>query len=127
MRSAWIGLIVSCALGCAGGQGGRELDTRTNDVVGVVVHITVKPDRVDEFIELYQRTMIEPALRAPGCLRYELWQDLEASGRLTILEEWESEEAHATHLSGEWLHEAAAAFQSFTTEPFEIQRLRQTR
>ena len=127
MRHALIGLLTCCALGCDAMLGEREMNPQSNDVVGVVVHIDVKPDRVDEFVELAQRTMIEPTQAAPGCLRYELWQDREQPGRFAIIEEWESEEAHAAHLAEEWLQPVAAALQPFAASPFEMQRLRKAR
>ena len=123
MRPALIGLATCCALGCAGILGDPEVHPPTNDVVGVVVQLAVEPARVDEFVALAQRTMIEPTQAAPGCLRYELWQDLEEPGRFAIIEEWESEEAHATHLAQEWLQQVAAELQPFSIAPFEMQRL----
>ena len=84
------------------------------------------PSVVQELL-LTAKPHIDGALDEKGCIAYSWTQCHLNPGRIQVYEEWESEEAHATHLSGEWLHEAAAAFQSFTTEPFEMQRLRQTR
>ena len=127
MRPALIGLVTCCFWGCAGILGDPEMNTQTKDVGGVVVRIAIKPGKEDEFVALIQRTMIEPTQEAPGCLRYEMWQDREEPWRFAIIEEWESEEAHTTHLAQEWLHQAAAAFEGFTATPFEMQRLRKAR
>ena len=97
-----------------------------NNVVGVVVNLSAKSDMVDEFVELAQRTMIAPTQKAPGCLRYEMWQDIEDPTRFTIIEEWESEEAHAAHLSSEWLQPEIASLQPYSASPFEMQRLRKS-
>ena len=98
----------------------------TKDVVGVVVRLSAKSDVVDEFVELAQRTMVGPTQAAPGCIRYELWQDLEDPAVFTIIEEWESEEAHAGHLASEWLQPVIAALQPFAASQFEMQRLRKS-
>ena len=127
MKHLLIGLLTCCALGCDANLGDPEMNPQTDDVVGVVVRIDVKPDQADEFAALAQRTMIEPTQAAPGCLRYELWQDRDQPGRFAIIEEWESQEAHETHLAQEWLQPVAAALQPFAAAPFEMQRLRKAR
>ena len=91
--------------------------------VGVVARFAVKAEHVDEFVELAQRTMVEPTLAEPGCIRYELWQDREEPGRFAMIEEWESEEALATHLAQESLQEAVGALMPMAAEPIQMQRL----
>jgi len=61
-----------------------------DDVIGVLVRISVLPEKIDEFVSTVQRTMIEPTQSVPGCIRYELWQDLDEPATFTIEEEWES-------------------------------------
>ena len=95
-----------------------------NDVVGVVVSVSVEPGNVDEFVALAVPTMIEPTQRVPGCIRYELWQDREEPERFAIIEEWESEEAHAADLASDWLQPVIAGLQPFSVAPFEMHRLR---
>ena len=69
-----------------------------NEGIGVVVGLSARPDSLDEFVALAQEKMVRPTQAAPGCLRYELWQDLDEPSRFVIIEEWESEQAHAAHL-----------------------------
>jgi quinol monooxygenase YgiN len=95
-----------------------------NDGLGVVVSVSVERDRVDEFVALVVRTMIEPTQTVPGCIRYELWQDREQPERFAIIEEWESEEAQAAHLASDWLQPVIAALQPLASAPFGMQRLR---
>ena len=97
-----------------------------NDVVGVIVSVSVEPDKVDEFVALAVRTMIEPTQAVPGCIRYELWQDREEPQRFAIIEEWENEEAQAAHLASDWLQPVIAALQPLAAASFEMQRLRKT-
>ena len=94
-----------------------------SDEVGVVARFAVKPEHIDEFVELAQRTMVEPTRGEPGCLRYELWQDRAEPGRFAMIEEWESEEALATHLALESLQQAVAALLPMGSEPIQMQRM----
>jgi quinol monooxygenase YgiN len=91
--------------------------------VGVVARFAVKPGQVEEFVERARVTMIEPTLEEPGCIRYELWQDRGEPGRFAMIEEWESEEALATHLAQESLQQAVAALVPMAAEPIAMQRL----
>lgn len=97
-----------------------------NDVVGIVVSISVEPGKVDDFVALAVPTMIEPTQSVAGRIRYEMWQDREAPDRFAIIEEWESEEAQAAHLASDWLQPVIAALQPFAAAPFEMQRLQKT-
>ena len=95
-----------------------------NDVLGVLVSISVKPDMIDEFVSLALRTMIEPTHSAPGCIRYELWQDREDPERFAIIEEWESKQAQYDHLASDWLQPVIAALQPLAAASFEMQSLK---
>lgn len=95
-----------------------------DDVLGVLVRISVLPDKIDEFVSTTQRTMIEPTQSVAGCIRYELWQDLDEPATFAIVEEWESEDAQAAHLASDWLQPVIASLQPFSAAPFGMQRLR---
>lgn len=90
--------------------------------VGVVARFAVKPEHIDEFLELARTTMVEPTLSEPGCVRYELWQDRSEPGRFAMVEEWESEQALATHLAQESLQQAVGALTPMAAEPVSMQR-----
>lgn len=94
--------------------------------LGVVVTITVKPDKIDEFVTTATATMIEPTQSVPGVIRYELWQDIDEPQRFTIIEEWDSPEAQSAHLASEWLQPVIAGLQPYAEEPFSMQQLRRT-
>ena len=97
-----------------------------NERIGVVVSLAAKPDSLEEFVALAQEKMVRPTQAAPGCLRYELWQDLDEPGRFVIIEEWESEEAHAAHLASGWLEPVIAELQPFAAGAFDMQRITRT-
>jgi quinol monooxygenase YgiN len=91
--------------------------------VGVVARFAVKRDCIDAFVAQARATLIEPTLGEPGCIRYELWQDVGEPGRFAMIEEWESEEALTTHLARESLQQAVAALLPMAAEPITMQRL----
>jgi quinol monooxygenase YgiN len=97
-----------------------------NEGIGVVVGLSARPDSLDEFVALAQEKMVRPTQAAPGCLRYELWQDLDQPDKFVIIEEWESEEAHAAHLASGWLEPVIAELQPFAAGAFDMQRISKT-
>jgi quinol monooxygenase YgiN len=42
-------------------------------------------------------SLIQPTLQEPGCIRYELNQDVEDARRITFIEKWSDREAFDTH------------------------------
>ena len=97
-----------------------------SDAIGVVVGLSAKTDSIDEFVGLAQEKMVKPTQAAPGCLRYELWQDLDQPDLFVIIEEWESEEAHAAHLASGWLQPVIEELQPFAAGSFDMQRITKT-
>jgi quinol monooxygenase YgiN len=92
--------------------------------IRVVAGFAVKAEHVDDFIEAARRTMVEPTLQEPGCITYDLCQDVADPTRFAMVEEWESDEALATHLAQAALQDAVKALMPMAAEPPTIQRLR---
>ena len=57
-----------------------------------LVEINIKPERVDEFLEVF-RANHEGALREPGNLRFDVLQDPEVKTRFFIYEAYKDDEA----------------------------------
>ena len=66
--------------------------------IRVVAKNYVKPDKVQEFMGLC-KNLVEESLKEEGCIEYGLYQDLENSGILTILEEWKDKSSLDEHLN----------------------------
>ena len=92
----------------------------------VTVRLSTQPELVDDFVEAAQRLMVVPTQSVPGCIRYELWQDLDQPHLFEIFEEWESESSHADHLASDWLQPVMESLAPFAAGPFEMQRLHNT-
>jgi len=91
--------------------------------IRVVARFAVKPEFVDEFKEAARRTMVEPTLKEPGCLEYDLCQDRAEPTRFAMIETWKDEASLATHLGLESLQKAVGALMHMAAEPPTVQRL----
>ena len=85
----------------------------------VVANITPKSG-MEPQMENVLRALIEPTLKEPGCVRYELHRDLE-SGHLTFLEEWTDQAALDDHFQTEHFKAAGPGFEEFG-ESLEVKR-----
>lgn len=95
-----------------------------DDTVHVVAQFSVRPDRIDDFVREATRTLVEPTVREPGCIRYELCQDVAEPTRFAMIETWESEAALRTHLSQPALGEAVTALQPLAQGAPTVSRFR---
>jgi quinol monooxygenase YgiN len=64
----------------------------------------VKPEKVQEFMGLC-KNLIEATVKEEGCIEYGLYQELENSGALTLLEEWKDESSLDKHLNSNHFRE----------------------
>ena len=69
-------------------------------MVKVVAQNTLVPEKVDEAINLYQE-LVAKTRQENGCIKYELFQDVKDPAILTVIEEWESQEALDLHMKTE--------------------------
>ncbi|WP_318373798.1 (4S)-4-hydroxy-5-phosphonooxypentane-2,3-dione isomerase [Enterobacter sp.] len=61
-----------------------------------LVEINIKPERVDEFLEVF-RANHEGAIKEPGNLRFDVLQDPEVNTRFYIYEAYQDEAAVLAH------------------------------
>lgn len=87
----------------------------------VVATVEAKPEHAAT-VEAELRKLVAPTLAEPGCIQYDLHQDLAVPHRFVFVERWESEELLEQHLAAPPL----AAFDQATMgmiEWFDIKRL----
>ena len=92
--------------------------------VDVVAHIHAKPGREIELRSVLE-SFVTPTLREEGCIRYDLFVDVDDPTKFTFIEEWGSREALVTH--GQSAHIAAgrAKFPDLLAQPNWVQLLMQ--
>ncbi len=69
-------------------------------MIKVVAKGYAQEDKVKEIIEICKE-LVELTRKEEGCIRYELYQDINDSTILTFVEEWESKEALDKHMKTE--------------------------
>lgn len=67
-----------------------------NDAIKVIARSTIKNNHLEEALSLY-RLLATETRKEKGCIAYELFEELGNSNNLTLIEEWESEEALQQH------------------------------
>ncbi|MCL2483705.1 MAG: antibiotic biosynthesis monooxygenase [Propionibacteriaceae bacterium] len=65
--------------------------------VRVVADNYIRPDAVSDFIAAAKELIVETHANDKGCISYGLYRDLTDPQHLTVLEEWESQEALDAH------------------------------
>jgi quinol monooxygenase YgiN len=68
------------------------------DTLRVIVRMKARPDKVNELLSLLS-SLVEPTRKEVGCLSYELLQQNEDPTDLTLVEEWQSENALELHIA----------------------------
>jgi quinol monooxygenase YgiN len=87
--------------------------------IRVVAKNYVKPEKVQEFMGLC-KSLVEESLKDEGCIEYGLYQDLENSGILTILEEWKDKSSLDEHLNSNHFKEIFPLFSEYIEKETEI-------
>lgn len=65
-------------------------------MIKIVAKNYIQEGKFDQILELYKE-LVEKTVLEPGCIKYELYQDINDPGVLTMIEEWESIEALDAH------------------------------
>ncbi|MGB3856664.1 MAG: putative quinol monooxygenase [Methanosarcina flavescens] len=87
--------------------------------IRVVAKNCVKPEKVQEFMDLC-KNLVEATLKEEGCIEYGLHQDLENSGVITFLEEWEDENSLDRHLHSSHFKEIFPLFPEYCEKETEV-------
>ncbi len=66
------------------------------EMIKVVARNYAQEDKIDIAIELFNE-LIEKTTKEDGCIKYELYQDINDPRILTMIEEWENIEALNAH------------------------------
>lgn len=72
-----------------------------------VARVVAIPERVEELRTLLLKLLV-PTRAEPGCLRYELLQNLQDPTDFTFVEEWRDETAVAAHMTKPHVREVLA-------------------
>lgn len=65
-------------------------------MIKVIAPGVIKEPHLEDALDLY-RLLIQETVKEPGCISYELFQELDDPNRLTLIEEWVDLEALQLH------------------------------
>ena len=80
----------------AAGSGGASASLDVSEMVSVLVNVEVKPERLDEFLDVMRKDA-EGSRTEPGCLRFDVLQDQENPCKFVFYEGYKNAEAAAEH------------------------------
>lgn len=89
-------------------------------MIQVVAKHNVKPREIDRFIEMAGELISKTKRLDAGCIRYGLFQDLKDPAILTIIEEWESQDALDRHSAAAHFRELVPKLGELCEKPGEI-------
>ena len=73
----------------------------------VILRLSAKPDQVDELKRILT-DLVRPTRKEPGCLSYEIFQNVADPCDFTFVEEWASDAALDAHWAAPHVQEALA-------------------
>jgi quinol monooxygenase YgiN len=90
--------------------------------VDVIAHIHAKPGKEAALREVLHGN-IAPTLQEEGCLRYDLFVDIDDPGKFTFIEEWASLDALDQHSRSAHITAGRARMKDLLREPAWVQKL----
>ena len=88
--------------------------------VDVVAHIHAKPGQ-EAALRAVLEGFVAPTRQEDGCLRYDLFVDLDDPTRFTFIEEWSSREALTRHGQSAHITAGRAQFPDLLAQPGWVQ------
>lgn len=89
-------------------------------MVKVVAKNYINPGMEDGFTKLAEKLVKATVELDEGCIKYELFQDMQDSTVMTIIEEWENMELLNKHMQAPHFAEIIPQFENFMSKPMEI-------
>lgn len=88
-------------------------------VIKVVAKNFIKSENKNEVLEIIKE-LVEKTREEKGCIKYELFQDIENEGIITFIEEWESREALGAHMASEHFKRIVPQLKDYMEKDGEI-------
>lgn len=95
-----------------------------NSVICITAHFNVKTEKISEAQKLLY-AMLEPTRNETGCLKYDLYQDLENPERFSFIEEWETAESLESHRKTEHYQLFRSQIPDVLANPVQVYRMKQ--
>ena len=89
---------------------------------GIFATIKIKPDQRKGFLRTIRETAFRSVSGEPGCMRYDVFQDLTDEDRYILYEVYTDEKAFKEHLATSHAQSAMARSQDWAEKGFEVIR-----
>ncbi len=89
-------------------------------MIKIVAKNYIKAEKVEQYIALAKKLVQETVPNDAGCIGYELFQDLSNPQILTMIEEWENQEALNGHTRTKHFKEIVPLFKDLEEKPGEM-------
>lgn len=89
----------------------------------LLVELDVTPGAAEAFAAMFRDEFIARSRREEGCEQYELWRDLSAPSRMTIVEVWRDRAALETHLAQDWFGTWAPKMEAAQATPLRVRTM----
>jgi quinol monooxygenase YgiN len=89
-------------------------------MIKIVAKSFIKSDNVEQYIALAKKLVQETVQNDAGCIRYELFQNVSNPQILTMIEEWEDQDALDRHTAAKHFKEIVHLFRDLVEKPGEI-------
>lgn len=88
--------------------------------IKIVARQFVKPDQIDNYIALMNDLGVKTNQLDEGCIEYAIFQDLSDPQIITLVEEWESQEALDKHMKATHFKEIVPKLDAFYEKPGDV-------
>ena len=89
---------------------------------GIFASITIKPNQRDSFLATIRDTALRSVRDEPGCLRFDVFEDLSNEDRYHLYEVYTDENAFQDHLDTPHAKRAMDGSKEWGQGPFEVTR-----
>ena len=89
---------------------------------GIFATIKIKSDQRDGFLRTIRETAFRSVSGEPGCMRFDVFQDLADENRYILYEVYADEEAFKEHLATSHAQSAMARSRDWAEKGFEVTR-----
>lgn len=93
----------------------------TDTTLRVIAHFRAQPGREADLKHVLVG-LIEPTREEPGCIGYELLENLEDPRELTFVEEWQGESALEAHFSTDHVASALQEFPAVLAQELDLRK-----
>ena len=87
---------------------------------GIFATINIKPDQRDSFLAVIRETAERSVKDEPGCLRFDVFQDLANENRYILYEVYTDQEAFQKHLTTSHARSAMERSRDWAEKGFEV-------